>query len=200
MNGQHHHDHGTMKAVKLDGTPFGVSVETLPIPKILQQTDAIIRPTSSAICGSDLHMYHGRYKTLTVTPGHEVVGIVEEVGNLVHDLKKGDRVIIFGLLSKTTNVGESVDIGILGFPAVEGQIEGGQAEYVRIPFASDNCFVLPPGKEHELDYVALADIFSTANWALDAAGFVYGESVAIFGAGKSIFCVVSLLCCTDIPK
>lgn len=125
-----------------------------------------------------------------MTPGHEVVGIVEEIGNQVHDLKKGDRVVISGLLSKITTDGLSVDIGILGFPSEDLQVEGGQAEYVRVPFASDNCFVLPPGKEHELDYVALADIFSTANWALDAAGFVYGESVTIFGAGQYIILVL----------
>jgi threonine dehydrogenase-like Zn-dependent dehydrogenase len=179
----HKHKHGKMKGVHTGTTAFSISVKEVPIPKIINRTDAIIRPTSAGICGSDLHILHGRIKiTEPLTLGHEIIGIVEEIGDLVHDVKKGDRVLVTSLLSEETDDEISVDLGVLGYPFGTA-FNGGQAELVRVHFASDNCLVLPPGTEHELDYVALSDIFCTANWALDAAGFQFTDVAVVFGAG-----------------
>src|ERR1700760_1832848 len=94
-------DHGVdkMKAVEWDGKPFSVSVKTIPIPRLTKPTDAIIRCTTSGICGSDLHVFHGRLPAHPpMTLGHEIVGIVHSIGDLVEDLKIGDRVIVSGVL------------------------------------------------------------------------------------------------------
>jgi threonine dehydrogenase-like Zn-dependent dehydrogenase len=179
-----------MKAVEFEGTAFSMSVKTLPIPKITQPTDAVIRVTSSGICGTDLHTFHGRFPVKPpMTMGHEIVGIVHKIGSKVQDLKVGDRVIVSGIVSEDGLDGDDPEIGGLGigdFPAFGlKQFNGGQASFVRVPFASDNLLLLPPGEEHELDYVLLSDIFPTANWALDCSGFVFGDVVVVFGAGES---------------
>lgn len=123
-----------------------------------------------------------------MTMGHEIVGIVHSIGSKVSDLKVGDRVIVSGIITDDNLGGEDDDevVGGLGIGDVPGfiQFNGGQAGFVRVPFASDNVLLLPEGKEHELDYVMLADIFPTANWALDCSGFVFGDVVVIFGAGE----------------
>ena len=177
-----------MKAVEFDGKPFSMTVKHLPVPKIAHPTDAIIRITSTGICGSDLHFFHGRLPVAPpMTMGHEIVGVVHSIGNKVHDLKLGDRVIVSAAIFEDELDGNDVLVGGLGFgnafPGID-QLNGGQAEFVRVPFASDNLLLLPPGKEHELDYVLLADIFPTSNWALDCAGFVFGDVVVVFGAGE----------------
>jgi len=185
----HAHDHGKMKAVEFEGKPFFVSVKTLPIPKILKPQDAVIRVTSSGICGSDLHIFHGRIPTNPpMTLGHEIVGIVHAIGDRVDNLKVGDRVIVSGVIFENGLDGADVEFGGLGFGAIPGieQFNGGQAGFVRVPFASDNCILLPKGRQHELDYVLLADIFPTANWALDSSGFEFGDTVVVFGAGESV--------------
>ncbi|KAH9205911.1 hypothetical protein DL95DRAFT_375740 [Leptodontidium sp. 2 PMI_412] len=184
----HHHHHETMKAVAFEGKAFDMTVKKLPIPKIHKATDAIIRVTSSGICGTDLHVFHGRVPVNPpMTMGHEIVGIVHSIGSKVSDLKVGDRVIVSGIITDDNLGGEDDDevVGGLGIGDVPGfiQFNGGQAGFVRVPFASDNVLLLPEGKEHELDYVMLADIFPTANWALDCSGFVFGDVVVIFGAG-----------------
>src|SRR4051812_888995 len=95
----HDHTHEKMKAVNFEGKPFSVSVKSIPIPKIIKPEDAIIRVTSSGICGTDLHVFHGRIPTKPpMTLGHEIVGIVDSIGDRVHDLKVGDRVIVSGAL------------------------------------------------------------------------------------------------------
>jgi len=183
-----------MKAVEFNGQPFSMKVKTLPIPKITSPTDAVIRVTSSGICGTDLHILHGRIPvTPPMTMGHEIVGIVHSIGSKVLDVKVGDRVIVAGLVFEDGLDGADAEIGALGiggFPGFE-QFNGGQAGFVRVPFASDNLLILPPGKEHELDYVLLADIFPTANWALDCSGFVFGDVVVVFGAGEFLYLVAS---------
>lgn len=181
------HGHDKMKAVEWEGKPFSVSVKALPIPKVTKPTDAIIRCTTSGICGSDLHIFHGRIPTHPpMTMGHEIVGIVHSVGDLVEDLKVGDRVIVSAVIFEDGLEGSTVEVGGLAFGSLPGieQFNGGQAEFVRVPFATDNCLLLPKGTHHELDYVALSDIFPTANWALDCSGFAFGDVVAVFGAGK----------------
>lgn len=183
----HGHDHGKMKAVEWEGKPFSMTVKSLPIPRILKPQDAVIRCTSSGICGSDLHVFHGRIPAvLPMTMGHEVVGIVHSVGDEVHDIKVGDRVVVSCVIEEELLNGEEEIVGGLAFgtfPGIE-QFNGGQAGFVRVPFATDNLILLPKGVEHELDYVLLADIFPTANWALDASGFTFGDVVVVFGAGK----------------
>ena len=191
---KHSHPHSgseTMKAVEFNNQPFSMKVKTVPIPKITSPTDAVIRVTSSGICGSDLHTFHGR---IPVKPpmimGHEIVGIVHTIGSKVQDLKVGDRVIVSAVIFDDGLDGDDAEIGGLGFGTLPGveQFNGGQAGFVRVPFASDNLLLLPAGQEHELDYVLLADIFPTANWALDCAGFVFGDVVVVFGAGECLFC------------
>jgi hypothetical protein len=186
----HGHDHNSsekMKAVEWEGKPFSMTVKSFPIPRILKPQDAIIRCTSSGICGSDLHVFHGRIPAkLPMTMGHEVVGIVHSIGEQVQDLKVGDRVIVSAVINEDLLDGETQLVGGLGFgtfPGIE-QFNGGQAGFVRVPFATDNCILLPKGTKHELDYVLLADIFPTANWALDSSGFQFGDVVVVFGAGK----------------
>ncbi|KAH8592309.1 putative S-glutathione dehydrogenase [Bisporella sp. PMI_857] len=180
------HAHDKMKAIQWEGKPFSVSVKNLPIPRPIHSEDAVIRCTTSGICGSELHIFHGRLPTKPpMTLGHEIVGIVHAMGKGVRDLKIGDRVIVSGIIFDDGLEGETHlvgDLGIGSFPGIE-QFNGGQAEFVRVPFASDNCLLLPPGTKHELDYVALSDIFPTANWALDASEFQFGDVVVIFGAG-----------------
>ncbi|KAG4421294.1 hypothetical protein IFR04_005596 [Cadophora malorum] len=177
-----------MKAVEFEGKAFDMKVKTLQIPKVRKSHDAIIRVTSSGICGTDLHVFHGRVPVNPpMTMGHEIVGIVHSIGSKVSDLKVGDRVIVSGIITDDNLGGDDDDevVGGLGIGDIPGffQFNGGQAGYVRVPFASDNVLLLPEGTENELDYVMLADIFPTANWALDASGFKFGDVVVIFGAG-----------------
>ena len=129
-----------------------------------------------------------------MTMGHEIVGIVHSIGDKVHNLKVGDRVIVSAILFEDELDGNDQVFGGLGIGQFSGieQFNGGQAGFVRVPFASDNLLLLPEGKEYELDYVLLADIFPTANWALDAAGFALGDVVVVFGAGKLLFVPVKV--------
>lgn len=178
--------HQKMKAVRWEGKPFSVSVKEVPKPKIAHPLDAIVRLTSAAICGSDLHIYRGRQEVPPpLTLGHENIGIVEELGEHITTLKKGDRVLMTCIIEEPTDNGEvsptfnGYGEGGLGLP----EIDGGQAEFMRVPFANQNLLVLPAGDSDELDYLLLADIWPTAVWALDCAGQVFGDTVVIFGAG-----------------
>ncbi|KAH8657580.1 putative S-glutathione dehydrogenase [Tricladium varicosporioides] len=184
-----------MKAVRWEGKALSVSVEEIDVPKIKDPLDAIVRLTSSAICGSDLHIYRGRmYNDHPFTLGHENIGIVEQVGPDVTTIKKGDRVVVTCLEDKPGSNGESIAEGVIGIsdkvdlPEFIGR-EGGQAEFIQVPFADDNLFKVPLGKDLELDYLVLADIFPTAWFALECAGQVIGDTVVVFGAGP-----VGLLC------
>ena len=178
---------GKMKAVRWEGKLFSVSVEEIDIPKITQPLDAIIRVTSAAICGTDLHTYRGRVgMNHPLTFGHENLGIIEEIGSDITTLKKGDRVVIASTLEEATDDGELqpfTSLGVGDYGGAVPQLNGGQAEYVRVPFANVNLLLLPPGDEHELDYLLLADIWPTAWWALECAGQVLGDTVVVFGAG-----------------
>lgn len=175
-----------MKAVRWEGKPFSVSVEEVDIPKIKDPLDAIIRVTSSTICGTDLHTYRGLVPETTtpLTLGHEVMGIVEEIGPKITTLKKGDRVLVTPIIEQATYNGELSIVGAIGNggPGFEA-FDGGQAEFIRVPFANSNLLILPPGDSHELDYLLLTDILPTADWALDCAGQLFGDTVVVFGAG-----------------
>ncbi|KAK4694925.1 glutathione-independent formaldehyde dehydrogenase, partial [Lecanoromycetidae sp. Uapishka_2] len=184
-----------MKAVHYE-KPFEVSVKEVPLPKIEHPDDAIIKVTTAAICGSDLHMYQGRTAAEAgLIFGHENMGIVDQVGSGVTLLKKGDRVVMpfnvadgrclnceEGNTAFCTGVNPGFAGGAYGYVAM-GPYAGGQAQYVRVPFADFNALTLPPGKEHEASFALLADIFPTGWHGVTLSKFSPGESIAVFGAG-----------------
>ncbi|KAJ7227599.1 hypothetical protein B0H12DRAFT_1265191 [Mycena haematopus] len=185
-----------MRAVVYD-KPFTVSVREVEKPKILHPDDIIVRVTTSCICGSDLHMYEGRTAAQAgIVFGHENMGIVDEVGTGVTLLKKGDRVVMpfnvacgrclnceEGRSAFCTLVNPGFVRYVFALYVAMGPYPGGQAEYVRVPFADFNALTLPPGTAHEEDFALLADIFPTGWHGVQLSGFRPGESVAVFGAG-----------------
>jgi glutathione-independent formaldehyde dehydrogenase len=178
--------------------PRKVAVENVPDATIESPLDAVIRLTTTNICGSDLHMYEGRTaveegKVL----GHENMGIVEEVGSAVDRIAVGDRVSVpfniacgtcrncnFGWTSfcLRTNPTEGVDGAAYGY-ANMGPYQGGQAEYLRVPYADFNLLTLPTGTQWENDFTMLSDIFPTGYHGTELAEVGPGDSVAVFGAG-----------------
>lgn len=184
-----------MKAVVYK-EPYKVAVEDVDDPKIEDPTDVIVKITTSAICGSDLHMFEGRTGADPgIVFGHENMGVVEEVGPGVGKLKKGDRIVLpFNvacgycrncLANKTgfcLTVNPGFAGGAYGYVSM-GPYSGGQAEYLRVPFADFNALVLPEGKEHEADFAMLADVFPTGYHATELADVRPGETVVVFGAG-----------------
>ncbi|KAM0518108.1 hypothetical protein ACHAPE_004515 [Trichoderma viride] len=185
----------TMKALNYVG-PYTVRVEDIERPRLEHPDDIIVKVTTAAICGSDLHMYEGRTSAEPgITFGHENMGIVEELGEGITLLKKGDRVVMpfnvadgrcrnceEGNTAFCTGVNPGFAGGAYGYVAM-GPYRGGQAQYIRIPYADFNALKLPPGKEHEADFVLLADIFPTGWHGVEISGFRPGESIAVFGAG-----------------
>ncbi|KAL2213017.1 GroES-like protein [Sarocladium strictum] len=184
-----------MKAVNYQG-PFKVKVEEVERPKLEHPDDIIVKVTTSAICGSDLHMYEGRTAAEPgITFGHENMGIVEQVGEGVTLLKQGDRVVMpfnvadgrcrnceQGKTAFCTGVNPGFAGGAYGYVAM-GPYRGGQAQYLRVPYADFNALKLPAGKEHESDFILLADIFPTGWHGVELSGFKPGETVAVFGGG-----------------
>jgi glutathione-independent formaldehyde dehydrogenase len=184
-----------MRAVVYKG-PFQVAVENVDEPKIEHPNDVIVRLTSSAICGSDLHMYEGRTAAQPgIIFGHENMGTVQEMGPGVVSLHEGDRVVmpfnvacgfckncVAGYTGFCLTVNPGFAGGAYGYVAM-GPYRGGQAEYLRVPFADFNCLKLPPGQEHEDDFILLADIFPTGYHGCELAQVSPGESVAVYGAG-----------------
>ncbi|KAJ7617715.1 alcohol dehydrogenase GroES-like domain-containing protein [Roridomyces roridus] len=181
-----------MRAVVYD-KPFSITVKEVEKPKILHPDDIVVKVTTSCICGSDLHMYEGRTAAEAgIIFGHENMGIVDEVGSGVTLLKKGDRVVMpFNVgCGRCLNCEEGnsafctlVNPGSAGGYVAMGPFAGGQAEYLRVPFADFNALLLPPGTDHEEDFVLLADIFPTGWHGVQLSGFRPGESIAVFGAG-----------------
>ncbi|GKZ38320.1 hypothetical protein AbraIFM66950_010450 [Aspergillus brasiliensis] len=176
----------TMRAVAWFGQPYNVSVIDMPVPSIINQTDAVVRITTSAICGSDLHFYHG-YTGAADVPwglGHEAVGYVSEVGDAVSSLQVGDYVII----PDNAHDGHYGQNHPLSFGSGSPGYGGLQAEYARVPFADMSLIPIPFNNStgnatKELDYLMISDIFSTGWQALTYSGFEPGDTVAIFGAG-----------------
>ncbi|KAI9045853.1 glutathione-independent formaldehyde dehydrogenase [Aspergillus affinis] len=176
----------TMRGVVFDGTPFQVSVVDLPRPNIINHTDAVVRITTSAICGSDLHMYHGfQGGTPPWGMGHEAIGYISELGNAVSSLAVGDYVVI------PDNVGsghlEMEPESLQSYGGGSG-LDGLQAEYARVPFADDSLIPVPlthnsTNSSIERDYLTVSDIFATGWSAVDYSGFEPGDTVAVFGAG-----------------
>ena len=186
-----------MKAVVCTGTRK-VAVQNVDDPRIEAPTDILLRVTSSAICGTDLHIYEGRMGDVAgMVIGHEPLGVVEEVGPAVVSVKRGDRVTVpthiccgfcyncvrgFTDACLMTNPGQAG--AAYGYPHM-GTYRGTQAELLRVPFADENCLRLPgePGDDWEHDFVLLADAFTTGYHATELAQVTRGDSVAIFGAG-----------------
>lgn len=188
-----------MRAVTYQGVK-NVVVKDVPNPKIEKPDDMIVKITSSAICGSDLHLIHGMIPGLPTdyVIGHEPMGIVEEVGPEVTKLKKGDRVIIpfnvacgqcfycsHQLESQCERANPYEDTGgFFGYSHTTGGYAGGQAEYLRVPFANFSSFRLPDDCEVEDERLALiADAMSTAFWTADNAGIKDGDTVVVLGCG-----------------
>ena len=187
-----------MKAMNYRG-PFRVRLDDKPIPEILHPEDAIVRVTRSCICGSDLHLYHGLVPDTRVgmTFGHEFTGIVEETGSDVTKLKTGDHVIVpfniacgrcafckqglFGNCHEATPQATAAG-GIFGYSHVTGGYDGGQAEYVRVPYANVGPTVIPPEMDPD-DAVLLTDVVPTGYQAAEMGGIQPGDTVVIFGAG-----------------
>jgi glutathione-independent formaldehyde dehydrogenase len=186
-----------MKALVYKGTK-SVAVDDVPDAKIEHPTDAVIRLTTSNICGSDLHMYEGRTSVEEgKVLGHENMGIVEEVGAGVDFVKVGDRVsvpfniacgacrnCVSGWTSFCTrmNPTEGMDGAAYGY-ANMGPYDGGQAEYLRVPRADFNLLNLPQGNEFENDFTMLSDIFPTGWHGVVLSGMQPGDRVAVFGGG-----------------
>ena len=169
--------------------PFQVAIENVADPKIQHPNDVLVRITTSAICGSDLHMYEGRTAAQPgIVFGHENMGIVEEVGSGVVSIKKGDRVsmpfnvacgfcknCLAGYTGFCLTVNPGFAGGAYGYVAM-GPYTGGQAEWLRVPFADFNCLPLPQGDEHEADFALLADIFPTGYHGCELAQVSPGET------------------------
>jgi glutathione-independent formaldehyde dehydrogenase len=186
-----------MKGLVYRGTKK-VSIEEVPDPEIHNATDAIIRLTTTNICGSDLHIYEGRTSVEEgKILGHENMGIIEEVGPGVQFVDVGDRVsvpfnvacgacrnCIAGWSSFCTrmNPTEGVDGAAYGY-ANMGPYDGGQAEYLRVPHADFNLLNLPPGTDFENDFTMLSDIFPTGWHGVQLSGMKPGDRVAVFGGG-----------------
>lgn len=177
-----------------------VEVTDVPDPRIEQPTDAIVRVTSTAICGSDLHLYGvlGPFLSPGDVLGHEAMGIVEEVGPDTGDLKVGDRVVVpfniscghcwmceRGLQSQceTTQVTEQgMGASLFGFSSLYGSVPGGQAEYLRVPQAQYGPVRIPDTGPDER-YLYLSDILPTAWQAAQYADIGEGDTVLVFGLG-----------------
>ncbi len=195
-----------MKALTWQGKKK-VGLMNVPYPRILSSGDAIVKVTSAAICGSDLHLYDGYVPTMEAGDilGHETMGEVVEIGPLVKKLKVGDRIVIpFDIscgkchhckedeFSACDNSNPNAIIpdklygqagaAAFGFSHMMGGYAGGQAEYIRVPFADTNSLVIPKGIDDE-KVLFLSDIFPTGYMAAENCNIKRGDTVAVWGAG-----------------
>ncbi|MBB4077626.1 threonine dehydrogenase-like Zn-dependent dehydrogenase [Lewinella aquimaris] len=184
-----------------------VRVDTHPDPRIEKPTDAIIRITSTAICGSDLHLFDGFVPMMKAGDiiGHEPMGVVEEVGSAVKNIKKGDRVVVSFTIScgscwfceqtmyslcdnsnpKPENAEKAMGhspAGVYGYSHLLGGIPGGQAEYLRVPYADVGTIKIASDLPDE-KVLFLSDIFPTGYMAAENAQIEDGDTVAIWGCG-----------------
>jgi threonine dehydrogenase-like Zn-dependent dehydrogenase len=204
-----------MKAVCWQGKK-NVSVERVPDPRILNPRDAIVRVTSTAICGSDLHLYNGFNPTMMKGDilGHEFMGEVVEVGSAIRDLRIGDRVIVpfaiacgnclncqDSLFSLCENSNPNAwmaeklwgysTCGMFGYSHVTGGYAGGQAEYVRVPFADVGAFQVENGLSDD-QVLFLTDIFPTGYMAAENCDIQAGQTIAVWGAGPVGLFVIAI--------
>jgi threonine dehydrogenase-like Zn-dependent dehydrogenase len=195
-----------MKALVWHGKQ-DIRCDTVPDPEIEDPRDAIIKVTSCAICGSDLHLFHNMIPAMVPgdVVGHEMMGVVEEVGSQVSKLKKGDRIVVpftincdecdqcrrgnFSLCERSNRKGEMADkvfghrtAGLFGYTHLTGGYQGGQAEYLRVPFADGTHIKAPDGFTDE-QLLFLGDIFPTGWQAAVQCDIQRTDVVAIWGAG-----------------
>lgn len=197
-----------MKAVVFHGVG-DIRLDNVPEPKIRESTDAIVRLTSSAICGTDLHFIRGTFPGMQegTILGHEGVGVIEEVGSDVRNFSPGDRVVIpstigcgscaycrDGYYAQCDNAnpnGKDAGTTFFGGPQGTGPIPGLQAEYARIPFANVGLVRLPDSIIDE-QAILLSDIFPTGYFGAHLAEIKPGDIVAVFGCGPvGIFAIIS---------
>lgn len=188
-----------MRAVTYQGIK-NVQVKEVRDPRIEKTDDIIVRLTSTAICGSDLHLIHGMIPNFPqdYIIGHEPVGIVEEAGSDVTKVKKGDLVIVpfniscgqcwycqHELESQCDNSNPHGDVGAyFGYSETTGGYPGGQAEYLRVPYANFTPFKVPEDNEvPDEKLTVIADAMSTAYWSVDNAGVKTGDTVIVLGCG-----------------
>jgi threonine dehydrogenase-like Zn-dependent dehydrogenase len=204
-----------MKAVCWRGTK-DVAIEHVPDPRIINPRDAIIKVTSTAICGSDLHLYDGFIPTMKEGDilGHEFMGEVVEVGRDVMNIQKGDRVVVpFAIACGgcffckkqfysacdnsnpnpeiTENLYGARSSALFGYSHMMGGFAGGQAEYVRVPFADVGPCKVPAHLSDE-QVLFLTDIFPTGYMAAENCNIEPGDTVAVYGCGPvGLFCIKS---------
>ncbi|WP_149203730.1 zinc-dependent alcohol dehydrogenase [Actinotalea subterranea] len=189
-----------MRALTWQGTEK-LSVQTVPDPTIQEPTDAVVRVTSTAICGSDLHLYStlGMFLEAGDVLGHEAMGYVEAVGPGVTRLKVGDRVVVPFVIAcgdclmcrqglttqcETTQVHEhQKGAALFGYTTLYGQVPGGQAEYVRVPQAQFGPVVVPDDGSPDERYLYLSDVLPTAWQAVEYANVPTGGTVVVLGLG-----------------
>ena len=187
--------------------PGKMSVREVPDPQILNQKDCIVKVTSTAICGSDLHLYNGFLPMMEPGDimGHEFMGEIVEVGRDVRNVKKGDRVVVpfpiacgacGACLAKAYTLCENSNpnahiaekmmghssSGMFGYSHLTGGFAGGQAEYVRVPFADVGPLKVPEGMTDE-QVLFLSDIFPTGYMGAEMCGIQPGDTVAVWGCG-----------------
>lgn len=195
-----------MKALCWEGRKT-VEVKNVKEPNILSPGDVIVKVTTAAICGSDLHLYDGYIPTMQKGDilGHETMGEVVEVGSMVKKLKVGDRIVIpfdigcghchyceqeeFSACDNSNPNAIMADklygysgSGLFGYSHIYGGYAGGQAEYIRVPYADTNSLLIPEGVDDE-KVLFLSDIFPTGYMAAENAGIKPGDTVSIWGAG-----------------
>src|SRR5919112_1869230 len=195
-----------MKALVWHGKQ-DISCDNVPDPEIEEPTDAIIKVTSCAICGSDLHLFHNMIPAMMPgdVVGHEMMGVVEEVGSEVNKLKKGDRIVIpftincdecdqcrrgnFSLCERSNRNGELADkvfghrtAGLFGYTHLTGGYSGGQAEYLRVPFA-DKTHIKVPASLSDEQVLFLSDILPTGWQAAVQCDIQPEDTVAVWGCG-----------------
>ncbi|MEN1974136.1 zinc-dependent alcohol dehydrogenase [Cellulomonas sp. P4] len=187
-----------MRAMVYRG-PYKVRVEEKDVPGIEHPNDAVVKVVRAAICGSDLHLYHGMMPDTRIghTFGHEFIGVVEQVGASVRNLQVGDRVMVpfnifcgtcffcaRGLYSNCHNVNPNATAvgGIYGYSHTTGGYDGGQAQYVRVPFADVGPRVIPDWLDDE-DALLMTDALSTGYFGAQLADIAEGDTVAVLGAG-----------------
>jgi len=195
-----------MKAVVWHA-PHSVRVERIKDPEIVNPHDAVVRVTAAAICGSDLHLYNGFMPAMKPGDilGHEFIGIVEEIGSAVRKTRPGNRVVVpFNIAcgkcepclrerwALCDNSNPNADMaeklygyscaGLFGYSHLFGGYSGGQAEYVRVPFADVGCFEIPDEIEDERA-LFLTDVFPTGYMAAENCDVKAGDVIAVWGCG-----------------
>ena len=186
-----------MKAIVYDGIQK-VECRNVADPGIEKEDDVVVKVTSTAICGSDLHLVHGLVKGMYdgYILGHETMGIVEEAGKGVKNLKKGDRVVIpfpvacghcefcsrgeYSQCDNSNDYGEAG--GLLGYSKSHGNYAGGQAEYIRVPYANVGPKKVPEGLTDE-QVLFVTDVLPTSYWGTEIANVKAGDTVVVLGCG-----------------